>query len=301
MVTLPLSFPPNSPGLHFIQQYPREHAEAVAHCALLYGVRCLIVQASTSGALTLEQLKRLSGYTGPSQTPSNVNSGLRQSLEAEFEQLKNVEANADADADAGADADADAGPEGEAAANGAHSPPRVSRATRVAASAAIRGAAQAWEVETDGVSRGLRQRRVQPPPRPAAAAPRDRPDSSNGSNAALEQQLHALEAELAELKASVGSTDNEHKEQQAASSSSSAAVGRLVGLSLQQGDRAEPPSARDEDAWQADPASDRDSIAASPAKLLLPHLHALPPVQMSLPARFALYSSSRLPRAMHAT
>jgi len=173
----------------------------------------------------------------------------------------------------------------------------------VAVSAAIRGAAQAWEVETDGVSRGLRQRRVQPPPRPAAAAPRDRPDSSNGSNAALEQQLHALEAELAELKASVGSTDNEHKEQQAASSSSSssAAVGRLVGLSLQQGDPAEPPSARDEDAWQADPASDRDSIAASPAKLLLPHLHALPPVQMSLPARFALYSSSRLPRAMHAT
>ena len=224
VTSLPLSFSPSSPALRFMQQYPREQAEVVAHCALLYGVRCLSVQASTSGALTVEQLRRLSGYAG--SPPLAADGTGVDSVEDAQPRAAEVEASA-------TEIERTTEPDGLP-----FSPPRVSRATRVAASSAIRGAARAWEAEADAVGRGLRQRRVQPPPRPRAARESES-DTDRGSNAALEHQLRALETELADLKASarVGSTF------------SSAAVDTPVQLS-------------DDDAWQAEPPSDRDSTTA---------------------------------------
>lgn len=129
-VSLPLAFAPESPALRFIQQYPREDADAVAHCALLYGVRCLSVHASTGGALSLEQLTRLSGFTGAPQPALGCSSGSYDSDEAttHFEEEEAVVVAAP------------------------HSPPRVSKKKLVAASSAIRGAAQAWEKEGDAVT-----------------------------------------------------------------------------------------------------------------------------------------------------
>ncbi len=211
-----------------MQQYPREQAEVVAHCALLYGVRCLGVQASTSGALTLEQLRRLSGYA---DTPLLTADGSRmESVEADFDRLAAAEVEVGGTAAEGTIPDA---------------LPPCTTCECVSASTAIRGAADAWEVEADAVDRGLRRRRIQPPPRPRA--PREsESDTDGGSNAALENQLHALETELADLKASVsaGSTlqGKEH----------SAAVDKLMQLSTT--------ADVDEHTWQAEPPSDRDSV-----------------------------------------
>lgn len=221
-VTLALTFPPSSAALRFMQQYPREQVELVAHCALLYGVRCLGVHASTSGALSLEQLKRLSGYADT--TPLTADGSGIDMVEADFARLTAAQAP-------------------EATTAESTSKPAASGSTRVAASTAIRGAADAWNAEASAVDRGLRRRRIQPPPRPRA--PREtESDSDGGSNAALENQLHALEAELADLKDSAGGTwqDKEH----------SAAVDKLLQLSATVG--------VDADAWQAEPPSDRDSV-----------------------------------------
>ena len=223
-VSLPLAFAPDSPALRFIQQYPREHAEAVAHCAMLYGVRCLSVHASTGGALSLEQLTRLSGFTG---APQPVDGGGGGSYD-------------DVDGPAGAQH------EDEAAAVAAEvvaapSQPRAKQ-TKGGASSAIRGAAQAWGKQEDAVSKGLAQRRVQPPARP-----------SDGN--LLEQQLHALEAELASLKASVNGS-------QQVAGASAAAVDRLMSISHDDDDEGGGAAPGDDDGWQGEPASDRDSVVA---------------------------------------
>ena len=189
-VTLALGFPPSSAALHFMQQYPREQAELVAHCALLYGVRCLSVHASTSGALSLEQLRRLSGYADA--TPLTADGSGMDMVEADFARLTAAQAP-------------------EATTAESTSKPAASGARRVAASAAIRGAADAWDAEASAVDRGLRRRRIQPPPRPRSSRETES-DTDGGSNAALENQLRALGTELADLTGSAGGAwqDTEH-------------------------------------------------------------------------------------------
>ena len=186
------------------------------------------MQASTSGALTFEQLKRLSGHV------DTVSVG-RDSPESDILEADDVKTHADLGEIAGDTNKTD---------TTASSPPRVSRATRVAASAAIRGAAQAWEVEADAVGRGLRQRRVQPPPRPRAPQQCDS-DTDDGSTAAMHQQLHALETELADLKASINThPDVDH--------ASSAAKGQLLHLSSTVDGH--------EHDWHSESPSERDSV-----------------------------------------
>lgn len=192
-------------------------ATLVAHCALLYGVRCLTVQASTSGALSLEQLRRLSGFADTA--PPYAKSSGTDSVEADFAPLTAAQV-----------------PEATTA---------ESTGKRETASAAMRGAADAWEAEASAVARGLRRRRIQPPPRPRAQH-EDESHTDGGSYVALENQLHALETELADLKASVsaGSTRQEKEH--------SAAVDNLMQLSTTADVNA--------DAWQAGPPPDQDPV-----------------------------------------
>ena len=111
-ISIPCHLPPDSPALAFLRHYPREHAQAVAHCALLYGVRCLEV-VGDGATLSLEQLAELSGFEPHA-------------------------AEEEAETEAAAPVDR--------------------RAGRAAASAAIRGAASAWDDESDAVAAGLRKR-----------------------------------------------------------------------------------------------------------------------------------------------
>ena len=159
-ISIPCHLPADSPALAFLRQYPREHAQTIAHCALLYGVRCLEV-VGDGATLSLEQLSELSGFEPHAAQAVAV---------AEAEEAAPVDR----------------------------------RAGRAAASAAIRGAASAWDDESDAVAAGLRKRRVQPPPRPSTA-----PAEPGAGASALEQQLHHLEAELASLKMSVHAEAND--------------------------------------------------------------------------------------------
>ena len=71
----------------------------------------------------------------------------------------------------------------------------------------------------------------------------------------LEQQLHALKAELAALKASVNNSQQE-------AGASAAASSRLMRVSHQRDEAGQGAALGDDEGWQAEPASDRDSVVA---------------------------------------